>query len=1037
MDVEIITTCDALNDPNVATDNPWVASTDDTYFTTRFENTGASCTATIQAEKGTFTDTMNISVLNCGPPTLSLTPATPDELPVGWTQTFAVEANYAPANCSAAESERSIDVTEWLSADDWSVTAYNPPDMVDPPDTPTGMVTFGADGVATGDTDGYVQIYATYNSDYAGVTANSNTVDLEVVGIELLSMDLSLNRTLFEGMSAKLMFENVWVESDPEDEDNPPREYTRDNPDGNPPSTNTTCTTTVMANVAFDDDNTLGEWDAGDDGVPILLYAGDSAGGQSATITCTDGDVVDQLVVEVDSSCVAGFTFGIDLVFDEDDLDKLGDEVALVDGPPTVTNSAFDEAYPGLFPGVPFSFEQVSCVDNSTPTPTPLDNCAITYSILEGEHLIDFNAETGEGLVLETAEPGEQVRIQAEITVENGSCAEGNIQEFTFDVLDGDLVNIKVATTSEVPESDPVEYLNNSNSTIITSDGTIQGVPLPIEVYEPLQAAAVYQYNEVNYEFDITGQAAFESLHPEVAEFPGGTHEMNVLHTLEFGSTTIRAEYMGVISYREDVGEELGDEDYSNPFELDVEVTDKVVEYIEITAAVPTVVDSDDIRVPIDGFTVQLIVTAYFSDGDSEVVTDFAGWVLANNGNQLIEAHIDNTVDDGSEEWDILGKGLFTSGTEAGQQIITATYAYTGNTYGDQVTDSVVVYIDPGELDTLILVDADGDSATTSLYAGEANEYAALGTLVGSTTYYYIPDRDVQFISTNDEEVGDIDSNGLLTTFDSGTTTVIVNHIPTAIEDSVVVTVTDGVAEGIVCRPGWVQRTPGDTVNFVVQIQMSNITDPALQPAILDGTTEAETLTFDSSNDAVADFLPGSPLGLVTAGTTLGVATITANWVDPVSGVPFSDTCDIEVVEELVMPGSCDVAYYIDSSAQTIYGSTENAGNNATANSGNDVFYRFILNEPATIDLSVISPIDTWDIVPLVGYGCSGGGPTGYNDIVDSVTGELICIPSGSYYIVVDGTTADDWGAFEIDLDFEFDCVPEFEGSYVIDPGDV
>jgi len=548
-------------------------------------------------------------------------------------------------------------------------------------------------------------------------------------------------------------------------------------------------------------------------------------------------------------------------------------------------------------------------------------------------------------------------------------------------------------------------------------------------VAEPLQANAVYQwYNVVDevyeyYEFNITDLAIFESIQPDVADFLGGATSMNVLSTLDFGSTTVRAEYMGVTSYN---GAN------TDPYELDVEVTDKVVEYIVITAEVMTVVDppNDEIHIPIDGFTVQLIITAYFSDDSEDIVTEDASWILNNasvGGSDLTGASINNTDE----------KGLFTSGTEAGAQIVTATYSW--GDYGDPVSASITVYVDPGALQTLIIVDADGDSATTDLIAGFGNEYAALGLLAGSTTYYYIADRDVEFISTDiDVGVMDLDGDGLLSATDPGTTTVIVNHPASAVSDSVEVTVSDAIPVGISCRPGWVQRTPGDTVNYVVQVLMSN----GEAPAILDGTVNAETLSFSSNNTPVADFLAGSPLGLATAGTTLGVATVTADWTDPGSGDPFSDTCDIEVVEELVIPGSCDLAQYIDPVAQTLYGSTENAGDNALESpAGEDVFYMFSLDEPATVDISVISPVDTWDIVPLVGSGCSEydgeySGPTSYYDTVDGDTGELICLPSGSYYIIIDGATADDWGAFEIDLDFEFGCVPDFEGTYVIDPAE-
>jgi hypothetical protein len=355
------------------------------------------------------------------------------------------------------------------------------------------------------------------------------------------------------------------------------------------------------------------------------------------------------------------------------------------------------------------------------------------------------------------------------------------------------------------------------------------------------------------------------------------------------------------------------------------------------------------------------------------------------------------------------------------------------------VTDTVSVFVDSGALETLTLIDADGTAATTSVILGYENDYDAIGTLAGSTTQYYMSDRDLSY-SSSDTDVGVIGLNtGILSTggidMTTGTTQLIVNHAASGVNSAGLnVQVIDAVAEGIACRPGWLQRTPDDTVNFVVEILMSN----GDTPAIIDGSTEANSLSFVSGNTAVADFLDGSPLGLATA-LEIGVATVTVTWIDPVGSETFTDTCDVEVVEELSIPGTCSDAMGIFAEDQVLYGSTENAGDDndgdtdsADDNGGEDVFYTFTLEDPATLDLSVLFPVEGgWAINPIVSTGCTDSNEV---DLVDSGTDELICLPSGTYYLIVDGETEDDWGAFEIDLDFEYGCVPGHSGSSVVDP---
>ncbi len=413
-----------------------------------------------------------------------------------------------------------------------------------------------------------------------------------------------------------------------------------------------------------------------------------------------------------------------------------------------------------------------------------------------------------------------------------------------------------------------------------------------------------------------------------------------------------------------------------------------------------------------------------------------------------------NSVDDagtGSWAWSIeertpaatatvSGAGLFTSNTtQTGAYVVKCEFTYGSGDYVNSADATITVNVDAGAVNTLTIVDADDHGTpTNSIILGNNNDYDVIATLTGNTTYqYYLADSVVTY-NSNNLEVAVFTPGGVLetagdTTCNDGApapcapgTTTISARLGSVVSNNLVVTVTDAVVESIRCRPGWVQAILDDTVNFVVE----KIYSDGTTVAIVDGSSDAADLTFTSDNTTVAMFEPVNPPSIATA-VGLGFANITVDWST------FHDVCSMEVVEELQTNNSCDEAFDIDPVDQVLYGTTKDAGDDSNdANLGNDVFYTFTLDEPATLDINVQYPAASgWKIVTSVADAsgsCGHGEYTG--TAIDLGTApDLTCLPSGTYYVVVDGEAADDLGSFEVALDFEGGCVPDFSGDSSVD----
>jgi hypothetical protein len=234
------------------------------------------------------------------------------------------------------------------------------------------------------------------------------------------------------------------------------------------------------------------------------------------------------------------------------------------------------------------------------------------------------------------------------------------------------------------------------------------------------------------------------------------------------------------------------------------------------------------------------------------------------------------------------------------------------------------------------------------------------------------------------------------------------------------VTVTPAVATEIFCRPANLQLTVDDTANYVVQALYTDLTIPGVDDA-----------SFVSSDTVVADFMPVDPVGVITA-LELGQTYVTATWTDPVGGETFEDVCDLEVVEALTVPDSCDDAVVIEPVDQTISGSTEeDAYVGGNTYSVDERFYSFTVDEVVTMDIRQLIPgedywdnSNDWNAVVTVTHDCYSFEALSFTPIVANFTtgeGGVVCLEPGDYSIVISGTVTHDEDNDFDDFTYEFD----------------
>jgi hypothetical protein len=285
--------------------------------------------------------------------------------------------------------------------------------------------------------------------------------------------------------------------------------------------------------------------------------------------------------------------------------------------------------------------------------------------------------------------------------------------------------------------------------------------------------------------------------------------------------------------------------------------------------------------------------------------------------------------------------------------------------------------------------------------------------LTGSTAQYWVT-GDVVFNSLTTGVAAFTGNN--LDSVALGTTQISASR-GSVLSDSVLVEVVDAIPTGIDCRPTYVQTTPDDTVNFVI-VASYTAGDPVVVTNELD--------SFTSSDEDVAAFLPVDPAGVLTA-ISLGTSVLEATWTDAITGLTFSDTCEVDVVGQVMLPETCEDADMISAEDQILYGNTEYANDDLDGDSyqDGDVFYIVQLDNPTSIDVTALLLFPAgWDYT-VTAYPLAYGSCDGVGGAIP-LSSSSPCLNAGTYMLVVDGNenpgSGADNGTFELDLDFE-SCV--------------
>jgi hypothetical protein len=511
----------------------------------------------------------------------------------------------------------------------------------------------------------------------------------------------------------------------------------------------------------------------------------------------------------------------------------------------SISDINVDQVTTNLYAGVPFTLA-VECEDSNGDV---VDNCVATYAVTtDANAAIDtafFGAaaltDAGRARVSMDADNGNTAVITATVSEANGACTGGVAGTIGITVLAGGLETIEV---------DGDETL----ATNVTSDYTATG----------------YWNGD---DFDLTYAAEFISLNTDVGSIVGETNTMQT-HLLE-GTTTVRAAYEGVVSLGVDQ-------------ELDVTVEGKQVDHIVISAADETLVGggTETAQIPANGFHAQLLATVYYTDGSFEDVTDEAEWSLvAPPPSVLFGATVGTDT------------GVFTSGSGTGAQTVEAAYNLGSDDQLLDSTDTFVVTIVDGAVETLTIVNADNTPASTSIVKGLTNSYGAQATLVGSTAKYWVTD-DVTFY-TSAASVANYVAHGVLFGSTVGTTNITVGG-GGVVSTPITVTVSEKEPIGIACTPDPLCTTVGDKSQVHVVVSFT------------DGTSQVVTADMaraDYSSDAplVAGFLSQDPIGVITGISVSGTepsdaAVVSVAWGD------FTAQCDVFVAVDITdLAGICQL----------------------------------------------------------------------------------------------------------------------------------
>jgi uncharacterized protein YjdB len=241
-------------------------------------------------------------------------------------------------------------------------------------------------------------------------------------------------------------------------------------------------------------------------------------------------------------------------------------------------------------------------------------------------------------------------------------------------------------------------------------------------------------------------------------------------------------------------------------------------------------------NVPVGG-TQQLVATAHYSDGSTTTVTSSATWSSSASSTAKVSS-----------------KGLVT-GVATGAATITAAYQSVDGTAAITVVSAVLLAIAV-------------TPPATNLPSGETKQLTATGTYSDASTKNLT--ASVTW-STSDTSIASVSSAGLVTAGSStGLATITATDASTSIDGAAAITVLPAVLLAVTVSPPVANLPTGETQQLTATGNYS------------DGTTAnlTDSVTWSTSASSTASV---SSKGLVTAGSSTGLATITAT--DPSSSI--------------------------------------------------------------------------------------------------------------------------------------------------------
>jgi uncharacterized protein YjdB len=375
---------------------------------------------------------------------------------------------------------------------------------------------------------------------------------------------------------------------------------------------------------------------------------------------------------------------------------------------------------------------------------------------------------------------------------------------------------------------------------------------VPSGVNVQYQATGIYSDGTSS---SLTDPASWQSSDPAVAT----VLQDGLVDTLAPGSATISASYAGVSG------------------QAALTVTAATVEQLQVTPS--------GLTKPA-GTSGQLTATAFYTDGDTEDVTDRTNWTSS-------EPAVATVVPSGTDAG-------FTELLAPGSATVTATF--------DGVSDST-----PITVTNAVLVDISIEPANTSVASGIPVLYSATGLFSDGSSS--VIDDDVTWQSSN-PAVATIGPGGMALTETPGATTI--SATADGVTASTTLTVTNAIVLTLQIVPGEVSRPLGTVAQLQAIAQFSDLTTE-------DVTTSA---TWTSTDDGIVDVVSGGEFAGLATMVGVGSAFVSASYQGANASIKVEVTAaaliriEVDPVNERVARG-VEVQYnatgiYTDGTSQNI-----------------------------------------------------------------------------------------------------------------------